>query len=75
MLQTKKENIESLLIQAEINQTLINKIRKVWATTSDHAMRKEKMEHLVTTGKNNEKQRKKMLNGLSKSMGTENISH
>ena len=47
-------------------RSLINKIRKRQVTFLDHVMRKEKVEHLVTTGKRSkEKQSEKMLDELS----------
>ena len=77
---TMKETNENILRQAETKRSLINKIRKRQATFFGHVMRREKMEHLVTTGKIEGKrargrQREKMLDGLAKWMGTEGVNN
>ena len=66
----KKSN-EKVLKEAHTKRSLMNKIRKRQATFFGHVMRKEKMEHIVTTGmmegkKSRGRQREKMLDGLTK---------
>lgn len=51
MLSTKKDTNENILTQADAKWSQINKRRKGQATLFGHVMRREKIEHLVTTRK------------------------
>ena len=65
----KKSN-DTVLKEAHTSRALINKIRTRETTFLGHVMRREKLEHLITTGmmegkRSREKQREKMTNGLA----------
>ena len=48
---TAKKTNEMVLKEAETNRSLMQKIRKQQATFSGHVMRREGLEHFLTTGK------------------------
>ena len=50
---------------ADTKRLLINRICKHQVTCFGHVMKREKLEHLVTTEMNEVKQREKMLYGLT----------
>ena len=65
----KKKTTETILQETDKTRLLINRICINQATFFSHVMRREKLEHLMTTGMiegkcSREKQSKKMLNGL-----------
>ena len=65
---TAKKSSETLIGRADTTRSLINRTRKRQATLFGHVMRREKLEHIVTTemidGKGSGgKQRKMMLDG------------
>ena len=67
-LDGKKSN-EKVLQEAQTTRSLVNKIRKRQATFFGHVMRREKLEHLMTTGmiegkRSRGRQRETMLDGL-----------
>ena len=47
---TAKKSNKTLLQEANTTRSLINRIYKSQATFCDHVMRRDKLEHLVTTG-------------------------
>ena len=49
----------------KMKRSLINRICKCQATFLGHMMRREKLEHFVTTGMIEEKQCEKILDGLT----------
>ena len=67
-----KEIKQNNIMRIRLNKKLkINRILKRQATCFGHVMRREKLEHLVTTGMiegkfNRGKQREKMWDGLTK---------
>ena len=69
----KKTN-ESVLKEAEIELSLLNRIRSQQANFVGHAMRRHSLEHIITTGKMNGKrsrgrQREKIWDGLGRWTG------
>ena len=67
----KKKKMKRNSVTRSLHKSLINRIRMRQATYFGHVMRREKLEHLVTTGKiegirSKGKQREKMLDGLTK---------
>ena len=69
----KKSN-DTVLKEAHTSRALVNKIRTRQTTFFGHVMRREKLEHLLTTGmmegkRSRGKQREKMTNGLVKWLG------
>ncbi|GFS07800.1 endonuclease-reverse transcriptase [Elysia marginata] len=48
---TERKSNETVLIEANSSRSLIKTIRKRQATFLGHVMRREKLEHLITTGK------------------------
>ena len=69
----KKSN-DTLLKEAHTSRALVNKIRTRQTTFFDHVMRREKLEHLITTGmmegkRSRGKQLEKMTNGLVNWLG------
>ena len=67
---TAKKSNETELREANTTRSLTNRIRKRQATFFVHVMRREKLEHVVTTGKiegkcSRGKHREKMLEGLT----------
>ncbi|GFR61012.1 endonuclease-reverse transcriptase [Elysia marginata] len=71
---TEKKSNETVLIEANSRGSLIKTIRKRQATFLGHVMRREKLEHLITTGKlvgkrGRGKQGEKRLDGLKRCMG------
>ena len=64
---TAKKSNERVLRESDSTKSLINRISKRKAMLFDHVSRREKVEHLVTTGmiegqRSREKEYKKMLN-------------
>ena len=75
---TKKKTNEAVLEEAETTRSLIKNIRKRQATFFGHVMRREKLEHLATTGKLDGKrsrgrQREKMIDGLTTWLNAESV--
>ena len=71
ILWTAQKSIEAVLREADTTRPLITRIHKGQANFFGYVMRREKLEHLVTTGlierkHSRGKQREKMLNGLPK---------
>ena len=69
----KKSN-DTVLKEAHTSRALVNKIRTRQTTFFGHVMRREKLEHLITTGmmegkRSRRKQREKMTDGLVKWLG------
>ena len=69
----KKSN-DTVLKEAHTSRALVNKIRTRQTTFFGHVMRKEKLEHLITTGmmegkRSRGKRREKMTDGLVKWLG------
>ena len=69
----KKSN-DTVLKEAHTSRALVNKIRTRQTTFFGHVMRREKLEHLITTGmmegkRSRGKQREKMTDGLVKWLG------
>ena len=67
---TAKKSNETFLQEAETTRSLVNRIRNCQATFFDYVKRREKLEHLVTTGMikgkcSRGKQSGKMLDRLS----------
>ena len=63
---TAKKSIETVLREADTTRSLIN-AKESFRIFFGHVMKREKLEHLVTTGKRSRgKQREKMLDGLTK---------
>ena len=65
---TKKSN-DTVLKEAHTSRALVNKIRTRQTTFFGHVMRREKLEHLITTGmmegkRSRGKKREKMTDGL-----------
>ena len=65
--------------EAETNRSLMQKKRKQQATFFGHVMRREGLEHFLTTGKLNRKrskgrQREKMLDSLKSWLGTGRVT-
>ena len=48
---TEKKTNEMVSKEAETNRSLVQKIRKQQATFFGHVMRRESLEHFLTTGK------------------------
>ncbi|GFR77827.1 endonuclease-reverse transcriptase [Elysia marginata] len=72
---TERKSNETVLIEANSRRSLIKTIRKRQATFLSHVMRREKLEHLITTGKldgkrGRGKQREKMMDGLKRWLGS-----
>ena len=72
----EKKSNETVLREADTTRSLINKLRKRQATFFGHVMRREALEHLVTTGmmegkRGRGRQREKMTDGLTQWLGTE----
>ncbi|GFN90312.1 hypothetical protein PoB_001681800 [Plakobranchus ocellatus] len=72
---TAKKTNERVLNEANKRRSLVRTIRKCQATFLGHLMRREKLEHLVRTGKLEGKrssgsQREKIMDGLAKWLGT-----
>ncbi|GFR73120.1 hypothetical protein ElyMa_003858500 [Elysia marginata] len=72
---TNPSIFETVLIEANSRRSLIKTIRKRQATFLGHVMRREKLEHLITTGKldgkrGRGKQREKMMDGLKRWLGS-----
>ena len=70
----KKSN-DTVLKEARTSRALVNKIRTRQTTFFGHVMRREKLEHLITTGmmkgkRSRGKQREKMTDGLVNWLGT-----
>ena len=68
-----------VLEEAETNRSLVQKIRKQQATFFGHVMRKEGLEHFLTTGKRDRKrskgrQREKMLDSLKSWLGAGRVN-
>ena len=66
--------LKLVLKEAETNRSLVQMIRKQKATFFGHVMRKEGLEHFLTTGKLDRKrskrrQREKMLDSLKSKLG------
>ncbi|GFO40788.1 endonuclease-reverse transcriptase [Plakobranchus ocellatus] len=71
---TAKKTNKRFLNEANKKRSLVRTIRKRQATFLDHVMRREKLEHLVTTGKLEGKrsmgrQREKITDGLATWLG------
>ena len=69
----KKSN-DTVLKEAHTSRAIVNKIRTRQTTFFDHVMRREKLEHLITTGmiegkRSRGKQREKMTDGLANWLG------
>ena len=47
---TEKKSKETELLEADTTKSLINRIRKGQATFFGHVIRREKLEHILTTG-------------------------
>ena len=67
---TAKKTNEEVLTKAQHTRKLMNKIRKRQAKFVGHVIRRNQLEHLVTTGKLDEKRgregpREKMLDSLA----------
>ena len=67
---TAKKSNETVLKEADSKRSLVNKIRKRQSSFIGHVMRREKMEHLVTTGmlegkRSRGRQREKVLDSLA----------
>ena len=72
----KKTN-EMVLKEAETNKSLVQTIRNQQATFFGHAMRRESLEHFLTTGKlhrNISKGREKMLDSLKSWLGAGRVT-
>ncbi|GFR91668.1 endonuclease-reverse transcriptase [Elysia marginata] len=72
---TERKSNETVLIEANSRRSLIKTIRKRQASFLGHIMRREKLEHLITTGKldgkrGRGKQRGKMMVGLKRWLGS-----
>ncbi|GFS09264.1 endonuclease-reverse transcriptase [Elysia marginata] len=73
---TEKKSNENVLIEANSRRSLIKTIRKRQATFLSHVMRREKLKHLITTGKLDGKleeageKREKMMDGLKRWLGS-----
>ncbi|GFS22363.1 eukaryotic translation initiation factor 3 subunit F [Elysia marginata] len=72
---TEKKSNETVLIEANSRRSLIKTIRKRQATFLGQVMRREKLEHFITTGKldgkrGRGKQREKMMDGLKRWLGS-----
>ena len=70
----KKSN-DTVLKEAHTSRALVNKIRTRQTTFFGHVMRREKLEHLITTGmmegkRSRGKQREKMTDGLTNLLGS-----
>ena len=70
----ERKSNETVLKEAQTSRALVNKIRKRQATFFGHVMRREKMEHLVTTGmlegkRSAGRQREKMADGMARWLG------
>ena len=70
----KKSNNDTVLKEAHTSRALVNKIRTRQTTFFGHVMRREKLEHLITTGmmegkRSRGKQREKMTDGLVNWLG------
>ena len=64
----KKSN-DTVLKEAYRSRAIVNKIRTRQTTFFGHVMRREKLEHLITTGMMEGKQREKMPDGLANWLG------
>ena len=69
----KKSN-DTVLKEAHTSRALVNKIRTRQTTFFGHVMRREKLEHLITTGmmegkRSRGKQREKVTDGLANWLG------
>ncbi|GFS12970.1 hypothetical protein ElyMa_001385600 [Elysia marginata] len=76
---TEKKSNEPVLIEANSRRSLIKTIRKRQATFLGHVMRREKLEHLITTGKldgkrGRGKQREKIMDGLKRWLGSGSLT-
>ena len=76
---TVKKTNEMVLKEAETNRSLMQKIRKQSATFFGHVMRRECLEHFLTTGKLDRKrskgrQRKKKLDSLKSWLGARRVT-
>ena len=76
---TAKKTNEMALKEAETNRSLVQKIRKQQATFFGNVMRREGLEHFLTTGKTNRKrskgrQREKMLDSLKSWLGAGRVT-
>ena len=74
----KKTN-EMVLKEAEINGSLVQKVRNQQATFFGHAMRRESLEHFLTTGKlerniSKGRQREKVLDSLKSWLGAGRVT-
>ena len=74
----KKTN-EMVSKEVETNRSLVQKIRKQQATFFGHVMRREGLEHFLTTGKldrkrSNERQKEKMLDSLKSWLGAGRVT-
>ncbi|GFR72916.1 endonuclease-reverse transcriptase [Elysia marginata] len=72
---TERKSNDTVIIEANSRRSLIKTIRKRQATFLGHVMRREKLEHLITTGKldgkrGRGKQREKMMDGLKRWLGS-----
>ena len=68
---TAKKSNKIVLWEADTTRSLINRIRKCLATFFGHVIRREKQDHLVTTGmmegkRSRGKQHEKILDGETK---------
>ena len=69
---------DTVLKEAHTSRALVNKIRTRQTTFFGHVMRREKLEHLITTGmmegkRSRGKQREKMTDGLVKWLGASKV--
>ncbi|GFR61997.1 endonuclease-reverse transcriptase [Elysia marginata] len=76
---THRKSNETVLIEANSRRSLIKTIRKRQATFLGHVMRREKLEHLITTGKLDGKRgrgkpREKMMDGLKRWLGSGSLT-
>ena len=76
---TAKKTNEVVLKEAETNRSLVRKIRKQQTTFSGHVMRREGLEHFLTSGKLDRKrskgrQREKMLYSLKSWLGAGRVT-
>ncbi|GFO27491.1 endonuclease-reverse transcriptase [Plakobranchus ocellatus] len=75
---TAKKTNERVLNEANKRRSLVSPIRKRQATFLGHLMRREKLEHLVRTGKFEGKrgrQREKIMDGLATWLGPGSIRY
>ena len=72
----KKSN-DTVLKEAHTSRALVNKIQTRQTTFSGHVMRREKLEHLITTGmmegKRSRGKQEKMIDGLANWLGADKV--